>query len=65
MADDDALRRKTSHELGQKLDELSIHDFDERIALLRAEIDRLKAAKSVKQRALDNAGSIFRRSPET
>ena len=65
MADDDAPRRKTGHDLGQKLDELSIHDFDERIALLRAEIDRLEAAKSLKQRALDDAGSIFRPSSET
>ena len=64
-ADDDAPRRKTAHELGAKLDELSVRDFDERIALLRAEIDRLEAAKALKQRALDDAGSIFRRASET
>ena len=63
--DDDAPRRKTGHEIGQKLDELSVHDFAERIALLRAEIARLEAAKDLKQRALDAAGSIFRRAPDT
>ena len=63
--DDDGPRRKISHEIGQKLDELSVHDFDERIALLRAEIDRLEAAKFVKKRALDDAGSVFRRATET
>jgi uncharacterized small protein (DUF1192 family) len=47
--------------LGQKLDELSVLDFDERIALLRAEIDRLEEAKRQKQIALEAAGSIFRR----
>ena len=61
--DDDAPRRKPTHELGQKLDELSVRDFDERIAVLRAEIARLEAAKADKERALDAAGSIFRRAP--
>ena len=61
--DDDAPRKPVSHELGQKLDELSVRDFDERIALLRAEIARLEAAKAGKERALDAAGSIFRRAP--
>ena len=66
MADaDDLPRRKITHELGQKLDELSVHDFDERIALLRAEIARLEAARDMKKRALDDAGSIFRRASET
>ena len=64
--DDDAPRRKVMHELGQKLDELSVRDFDERIALLGAEIARLEAAKAAKQHALDAAGSVFRRAaPET
>ena len=61
--DDDAPRSKRMHELGQKLDELSVRDFDERIALLRAEIARLEAAKADKERALDAAGSIFLRAP--
>ena len=61
--DDDAPRRKTTHELGEVLDALSLRDFDERIALLKAEIARLEAAKADKERALDAAGSVFRRAP--
>lgn len=61
--DDDRPRSKPArHELGQKLDDLSLHDFDERIELLRCEILRLEAARAAKARALDDAGSVFRRS---
>ena len=51
----------TLHEIGQKLDELSLHDFDARIELLRCEIHRLESAQAAKARALDEAGSVFRR----
>lgn len=60
---DDDPRRKVTHELGQTLDDLSLHDFDERIALLHAEILRLEAARTSKRLALDDAGSVFRRAP--
>lgn len=48
------------HIVGCRLDELSVRDFDERIALLEAEIARLRAAKDKKQAALGAAASIFR-----
>ena len=51
--------RRVVHDIGQALDALSIHEFDERIALLRAEIDRLEAARSRKRQALEAAGSVF------
>ena len=64
--DEDGPRRRVSHEIGQKLDDLSVNDFDERIALLRVEIERLQAARQAKQRARDDAGSVFRSAaPET
>jgi uncharacterized small protein (DUF1192 family) len=59
--DEDKPRRAPAHAIGQALDALSVHDFDERIALLRAEIDRLEVAKRQKQAALDVAASVFRR----
>ena len=59
--DDDRPRRAPKHELGQPLDELSLHDFDERLELLRCEIHRLETARAAKARALDAAGSVFRR----
>ena len=63
MAEDEDRPRRmpATHEIGQKLDELSLHDFDERIELLRCEIHRLENARAAKSRALNDAGSIFRR----
>jgi uncharacterized small protein (DUF1192 family) len=60
MDDEDRARRRIAHEIGEKLDALSIRDFDERIALLRGEIERLESARRHKQTALDHAGSIFK-----
>ena len=57
--EEDGPRRPNVHQLGEKLDDLSVHEFDERIALLRAEIERLEQAKRLKQAALDRAGSAF------
>jgi len=59
--EDDAPRRKATHELGQKLDDLSVNELGERIALLRTEVARLEAASHSKQRALNDASSVFRR----
>lgn len=58
--DDDRPRKSPAHEIGQKLDALSVDDLSERIALLRGEIERLEAAKAAKQAALSAAGSIFK-----
>ncbi|GLS44728.1 DUF1192 domain-containing protein [Methylobacterium brachythecii] len=61
MHDEDVRPRKpASHEIGQKLDELSVGDLVERIALLRTEIERLEAAKLAKEAARNAAGSIFK-----
>lgn len=59
--DDDRPHRPAAHEIGQKLDALSVADLTERIALLRREIERLEAARTAKQSALAAAGSIFRK----
>ena len=59
--EDDAPRRKATHELGQKLDDLSVNELGERIALLRTEVAWLEAASHSKQRALNDASSVFRR----
>lgn len=61
MDDEDfRIRRPATHVIGQKLDELSVGDLAERIALLRGEIERLEAAKAAKEAARDAAGSIFK-----
>ncbi|GEP09349.1 DUF1192 domain-containing protein [Methylobacterium gnaphalii] len=61
MHDEDFRPRKSaSNEIGQKLDELSVGDLDERILLLKAEIERLEAARAAKEAARMAAGSIFK-----
>jgi uncharacterized small protein (DUF1192 family) len=48
----------TTHEIGQPIDTLSVHELDERILLLREEIARLEAAIKARQ-ATKNAASAF------
>ncbi|WP_336487380.1 DUF1192 domain-containing protein [Methylobacterium nigriterrae] len=62
FTDDEAFgaRRSAAHEVGQKLDDLSVEDLAERIALLRREIERLEEACAAKQAARMRAGSIFK-----
>lgn len=60
--DDDLPRRAPArHEPGQPLDTLSVAELDERIALLRAEIERLQAARDAKAASLTAADAFFRR----
>ena len=53
-------RKKLAHEIGQPLDTLSVHEFDERIALLREEIVRLETAREAKRASLAAAASAFK-----
>lgn len=48
------------HEIGQSLDALSVDELEERIALLRAEIERLDQAMTVKKASRAAADSVFR-----
>jgi uncharacterized small protein (DUF1192 family) len=59
LPDDDKPIRKVAHEIGQDLYSLSIEDFDERIALLKAEIARLEEARQKKSAQRAAADSIF------
>ncbi|WP_375466050.1 DUF1192 domain-containing protein [uncultured Methylobacterium sp.] len=61
MRDDDGVRRPATHAIGQGLDALSVDELDARIALLRAEIARLEAARVAKQAALGAADAFFKR----
>ena len=60
--DDDRPRKAVAHEIGQPLDTLSLADLDERIALLRAEIVRIEAARAAKPAAQGAADAFFKRS---
>ncbi len=60
MADEDDARRPVSHQLGERLDDLSLVELDARVALLRAEIVRLEAARASKLDAAKAAASFFK-----
>jgi uncharacterized small protein (DUF1192 family) len=58
--DDDKPRKKISHEIGQDLSLLSVGDVEDRIAMLAAEIERLKADASKKRASRDAANAFFK-----
>jgi uncharacterized small protein (DUF1192 family) len=60
VEDDDKPRKKVSHEIGQELSLLSVEELGERIALLTAEIERLRAAEVKKRASKDAANSFFK-----
>lgn len=53
-------KKKPEHEIGQPLDTLSVGELAERIELLRAEIDRLEAARSAKAASAAAAAAFFK-----
>ena len=61
FADDDRPRKKTSHEIGQDLSQLSIEEIDARVALLQGEIERLAAARLKKESSRLAADAFFKR----
>jgi uncharacterized small protein (DUF1192 family) len=60
LEDDDKPRKKVSHEIGQDLSLLSVEELGARIALLTAEIERLRAAEVKKHASKDAANSFFK-----
>lgn len=61
MEDENAPRKKVTHEIGQDLSLLSIGELDERIAMLREEIIRLEAASEAKRLSKSVAEDVFKR----
>ena len=60
LFDDEPRPSPAAHELGQKLDGLSVADLDQRIAMLREEITRLEDEKRRKGAANDAAEMAFK-----
>ncbi|MGC1558181.1 MAG: DUF1192 domain-containing protein [Methylovirgula sp.] len=50
----------TMHVMGQVLDELSVEELGERIAALRAEIERLERARQAKEASRATAAAYFK-----
>jgi uncharacterized small protein (DUF1192 family) len=60
FADEPMRPKARTHELGQDLSTLSIEELDERVAVLEAEIARLKEARASKEASRDAASAFFR-----
>lgn len=58
--DDNKPRKKIAHEIGQDLSLLSVDELGERIALLTAEIERLRSAEVKKRASKDAADRFFK-----
>ena len=58
--DEERPRKKITHEIGQELALLSVGELNERIALLKEEIDRLQAAATSKQASRSAADKFFK-----
>jgi uncharacterized small protein (DUF1192 family) len=60
MFDEEAVKKPKGHEVGMVLDALSVEELDERIALLEAEIARLRLAIDAKRKSKSEADSFFK-----
>ena len=60
MFEDDALRKPKGHEVGMKLDGMSVEELEERVALVRAEITRLEAAIAAARATRAAADAFFK-----
>ena len=59
--DDDRPKPTSVHEIGQDLSTLSLGEIDERVAALKAEIERLMAARAKKDASRSAADAFFRK----
>ena len=59
--EDDRPKKKISHEIGQDLTLLSVHELTERIRLLKDEIARLEADIAKKQATRSVADQFFKK----
>ncbi|MHA1158818.1 MAG: DUF1192 domain-containing protein [Alphaproteobacteria bacterium] len=60
MHEEDTPTKPTVHQVGENLDALSIEELEERIELLKSEIERLAVAIMAKRSSADVAASFFK-----
>lgn len=61
IVEEDAPRKRKTHDIGEDLGPLSIAELRERIALLKDEIERIEAAIARKEASAAAADTFFRR----
>jgi len=60
MDDEVSFKKPVAHEVGMRLDALSVEELEARIVLLNEEIARLAAAIEAKRRTRSEADAVFR-----
>lgn len=60
MQEDEPRPKPKPHEIGQELTLLSVKELEERILVLKGEIERLEAAKAAKSDVRQAANALFR-----
>jgi uncharacterized small protein (DUF1192 family) len=60
MDADEVRKKPSSHEVGMLLDAMSVDELRQRIALLEAEIGRLKDAIGAREKTRSAAESLFK-----
>lgn len=58
--DEDAIGKPRGHEVGMVLDAMSVEELQERIAMLEAEIARLQAAITARNKTRTDADALFK-----
>jgi uncharacterized small protein (DUF1192 family) len=61
ILDDEVPRKKVTHELGEDLSKLSLHELAERVDMLKNEIARVEAAITTKRASATAAETFFKR----
>lgn len=61
LFEDDRPQKKTSHEIGSDLSMLSVDELKLRVALLKAEIERLEGEIAAKSSSRNAAEGLFRK----
>ena len=60
MFDDDEVKKPKGHEIGMRLEAMSVDELHDRIGMLEAEIVRLKTAIESKQKSKSAADAFFK-----
>jgi uncharacterized small protein (DUF1192 family) len=59
--DEEAPKKKLAHEIGEDLSRLSLDELAARVALLKAEIERIEAVATAKRASASAAEDFFKR----
>jgi uncharacterized small protein (DUF1192 family) len=60
LDDEDAPKKKRTHEVGMPIETMSVDELEERIGLLEGEIERLRQAIAARRKTKDEANSVFK-----